>query len=470
MDESGKVTPKDGVSGSTKIKIEDITNGYETYFTVIVNKLENTDTVTYIYSANDMVSFRDAVNAGDNYTGKSVYVMADIDLSTVCSSTLGSWTPIGSTGINFAGTFDGNYHTISNLYIYNNTNKYVGLFSVTDSSVIKNVILNNAYVYCYNNGDCNTGGIAGGTINASINNCMVMGNVIGRHPVGGIVGIASGGTIVSCINKATVKAMYINSTLPGVVGGIAGMVSGLVQIDSCYNLGQITANSSSSNSVGGIIGHISSKTSTSSSVKNCYNIGKTTVAYNKGGIVGTGTRMSFSNNYWLSGCGATYGRAESKSNSGAASVTAANLKTYTSKLGKLYEDDNFNINSSYPILWWQVPTIELNKKQEYIKVREELQLRIIQNEAVTTVFADEIDTSSFVWSSTNEDVATVNENGLVTGVSEGYTTVYGYYFHSCRRPWLRSDQATPDSGQTPHPYLPQSPFLHKPQRCYSGSR
>ena len=65
------------------------------------NRLQNTGTVTYIYDAADLVAFRNAVNAGDEYAGKTVYLMDDIDLSTVCSSTLGSWTPIGANRNNF---------------------------------------------------------------------------------------------------------------------------------------------------------------------------------------------------------------------------------------------------------------------------------------------------------------------------------------------------------------------------------
>lgn len=97
VDQTGKVVAQEGISGVTQIKIEDVTNSYEISFTAIVNKLENTNTITYIYTADDMVKFRDSVNAGDNYSGKTVYVMADIDMSTVCSETVGSWTPIGAS-------------------------------------------------------------------------------------------------------------------------------------------------------------------------------------------------------------------------------------------------------------------------------------------------------------------------------------------------------------------------------------
>ena len=66
--------------------------------------------------------------------------MNDVDVSTVCSDTLGSWEPIGITPL--AGTFDGKYHTISNLYINSNAYQYAGLFSnIATTGNVKNLIL-----------------------------------------------------------------------------------------------------------------------------------------------------------------------------------------------------------------------------------------------------------------------------------------------------------------------------------------
>ena len=153
----GYITANDGVTGATKVEIEDTTNGYKAYFTLIVNKLENTDTVTYIYDSQDMCEFRDSVNAGNDYAGKTVYVMADIDLSDVCSASIGSFEPIG-TGKNeegktvyFSGTFDGNYHTIDKLYMNSDKYMYLGLFTAINSSaIIKNLILDNINICNYN--------------------------------------------------------------------------------------------------------------------------------------------------------------------------------------------------------------------------------------------------------------------------------------------------------------------------------
>jgi hypothetical protein len=94
------------------------------------------------------------------------------------------------------------------------------------------------------------------------------------------------------------------------------------------------------------------------------------------------------------------------------------LKGYTETLGKSYEDDEFNINAGYPILWWESANIELNKKQAYIKENEKMQLSIVQDEKVIDTIKVSIDETDFTWASTNEDIATVDENGMVTGLKE----------------------------------------------------
>ena len=53
--------------------------------------------------------FRDAVNAGHSFNGKTVKLTASIDLKNE------EWTPIGKNGAPFQGTFDGQGNTVSNL-------------------------------------------------------------------------------------------------------------------------------------------------------------------------------------------------------------------------------------------------------------------------------------------------------------------------------------------------------------------
>ena len=71
--------------------------------------------------------------------------------------------------------------------------------------------------------------------------------------------------------------------------------------------------------------------------------------------------------------------------------------------------------------------MSLNKNQEYIGVNEKLQLNVVEDDKVTEQIGSNYAATNFVWKSTNEDVATVDANGIVTGISDGYTTVYAYH-------------------------------------------
>ncbi len=445
MDENGKIMPKERATGSTRVQIEDVKNGYKTYFTIIVNKLENTETVTYIYDSEDMCEFRDSVNAGNDYAGKTVYVMADIDLSDVCSASIGSWEPIGTyvdeTGnsINFSGTFDGNYHTISNLYINSNQHIIQGLFR-TNSGMIQNLILENVNIYNYNNSDRTyTGGIAGQNLKNITNSAIISGNIKyqGTHNkesyllTGGLVGGNNTGIISSCYNNATVisKDTNKNSAIRVWAGGIAGE-SSHGQIHNSYNSGTITAEGGTVNSA---VGGIAAVCATNGLIQNSYNYGSITKSGNAlaGGIAGrifsSSNLGKINNSYCISNTSYSYNTIGYKGLTNG-KVSADVLKTYTAQLGPAYENDDWGINDGYPILWWEAPTIELNQKQAYIKENEALQLSIVGAHCnVPVAELENLKITDFTWSSSNEDVAKVDENALVTGVSEGYTTIYGKY-------------------------------------------
>ena len=268
VNENGFITPKKS-SGTAEITIKDIDNKCETKITVLVNRLlVDTDTVTYIYNIEDLVKFRDSVNAGNDYAGKTVYVMADIDMSTHCSEALGvSWTPIGATGTAFAGTFDGNYHTLSNLYYNSNRYTNVGLFA-NNSGTIENIILDNVYIYAVRNGTYDTtrvGGVVGTSSGSIINSGVNSGSIAGYNNtaitsswrvvyVGGIVG-STGGRVISCYNKADITCQNYNAysgCTSGMGGGIIGS-SGNTYIESCYNTGKVNTIARRAHS-GGIIG------------------------------------------------------------------------------------------------------------------------------------------------------------------------------------------------------------------------
>ena len=117
-----------------------------------------------ISSAEELAKLSRMQNAG-KITARSEFVLgADIDLSAYSSGK--GWTPIGNS-VHFTGTFDGNGHKITNLYI-NTLNGYQGLFSYTENATIKTLELKAEKILC---GDINSGGLIGAAKNSTVINC-----------------------------------------------------------------------------------------------------------------------------------------------------------------------------------------------------------------------------------------------------------------------------------------------------------
>lgn len=220
-----------------------------------------------ITKAEELKWFRDEVNRGRNYICAKISDEVDvIDMSTVChvedkSQNLEekSWEPIGNTSNNsYEGTFDGNYKTITNLYI-NANQEYSGLFGYTGESTIKNLTFEYANV-------TNTGvftGILVGYANTSTlqnikisNTCQMKG---GEDYTGGIAGKLLDGNAYNCVNYATVQGIED-------VGGLFGFFAGTGNsITACANYGKVTA---SSQIAGGLVGDFYSGT-----IQDCANYG-----------------------------------------------------------------------------------------------------------------------------------------------------------------------------------------------------
>lgn len=197
-----------------------------------------------------------------NFYGIRLVLKNDIDLD--CDASSPPFAPIGSK-IDFLGTFDGNGHKISNLYVNTTTGK-AGLFACVNSGTVKNItvegtVIDNASssasgagvagIVGYSTGkviieNCvskvnitssceNTGGILGYTNSDSvIRNCINLGNINSSNDfTGGILGFAVGGAVVyNCANFGTVSGKSY-------VGGIVGKTEGDVSL--CYSVGAITA-------------------------------------------------------------------------------------------------------------------------------------------------------------------------------------------------------------------------------------
>lgn len=209
---------------------------------------QNADGFYEIYTEADFVAFREIVEAqmretkptnSDNTA--SACLMADIDLSSVCSEELGSWRPIGfnaatvtlndgSTKLTsrcWNGVLEGNGHTISGLYVDDPEND-AGLFYEIWDAEVRNLV----FADCYLRGGFNAGTVAAKLNESVISNVTiestvtVSGTASGREitgNIGGVVGFAERRDsddaleFRGCVNKGTVTGHFA-------VGGIVGRI------------------------------------------------------------------------------------------------------------------------------------------------------------------------------------------------------------------------------------------------------
>ena len=248
----------------------------------------------------NQVQVYDAETKTSPYESIKCYLANGISLKAVChpadaanSVAEASWNPIGDKNP-FKGIFDGNGHTVSDLYI-NNSGNTLGLFGLVDGAEIKNVIVQGNVTGFYEEGNSQSGQYVGlvlgiGSSGVKLENCESRGSVTGYKYVGGIVGLvpSSGGTITMCTNRATVKNYSGQSGK--YFGGIVGSGCGL---SLCANYADITTES---NNVGGLAGVLSTD-SNRKGMNNCMNVGNVKGKQNVGGLVGNCCAANNVNNY-----------------------------------------------------------------------------------------------------------------------------------------------------------------------------
>lgn len=202
-----------------------------------------------ISSGAELAYLAKGVNDGSITTSDKYFKLTnDIDLNDQ------AWTPIGSGSYSFQGNFDGDNHTISNLYVSEEiTSAYTGLFGncyFTTNTTIKNLgisVSKQGITGIY------AGGLAG-QIRASssktltISNCFVTGSLINsKYRVdeafaGGMIGYisASSATVnitncYTCINTITARTDY-NAAVAGAGGFIGRITSGTLNLTNCFSL------------------------------------------------------------------------------------------------------------------------------------------------------------------------------------------------------------------------------------------
>ena len=233
------------------------------------------------------------------------------------------WLPINDDSSGLNAEFEGNGHTIFNLYIHRQDTDRVGLFArVGGSGIIRNAGVVNAemegrgyagilagsnsgtitdsYATGSVSGDNHVGGLvgdnsSGGAISAS----YATGSASGDNHVGGLVGYNSGGAISASYatgsasgiddvgglvgeNSGVITASYATGSVSGrdnYVGGLVGDNSGGAAITASYATGSVSGGNSS---VGGLVGYNSGGAAITAS----YATGSVSGNSSVGGLVG----------------------------------------------------------------------------------------------------------------------------------------------------------------------------------------
>ncbi len=232
------------------------------------------------------------------------------------------FTPISYSTGTFKGNFNGNKHTISNMYINaaEDDKKAKGLFGVIVEGYIGNLTITGNI-----NSNWHTGGLVGEGNGSDIiiENCQNKVDIVGYNMAGGIIGYSSA-IVKNCKNYGTIEITgndYGYSGVGGIVGhqgnkqislcenygkiigapragGILGSAgSQEIYISNCINEGDVINNKNGSNystGTGGILG--AQESVGKLSIINSYNKGSITGKLNEGGIIGVVSGTSWGTN------------------------------------------------------------------------------------------------------------------------------------------------------------------------------
>lgn len=213
----------------------------------------NSETNPYLLAnVADWQAYAEAVNGGDNMSGKYVKLTADIGTEEAPVT-----TAIGTSSNPYCGNFDGNGKEV---YVNLSSTSAIGVFAYYRGGSISNLTVRGTIAYT------NT-------------------TTTDHSTVGGVVGMIlknATATITNCKNYATIQAPDNCSA-----GGIVGKNNGGVTISGCTNYGNVNGGKLGNNnrSIGGIIGWINQ---VDTRIENCINNGAVSSTGSAATTAGTG--------------------------------------------------------------------------------------------------------------------------------------------------------------------------------------
>lgn len=304
--------------------------------------------VYLIGTAAKLAWFADAVQNGQRDI--SAKLTANINLNGK------PWTAIGTSSNKFAGTLDGDSHTVSGLV----TTGLVG--ELAEGGVVENLRVNCAIV--------STSSLLGGVANSSagtIRNCMVSGSITfssggynGASAIGGIAGRTTGNGVISgCVSRAVVKDAYDNSTYgtSAPLGGIAGYAYGVVE--NCYFTGTLAVKKTQPNKIiqqkrGGLVGELNAN----AELKGSYVAGEFAIADESkfGAVVGkVNSGATITNCAYLDTIAPQ--AAADGTTSGMTAHTADYMRSAEFAVDMGMNQDDGTLNGGFPVLPWQGGTV-----------------------------------------------------------------------------------------------------------------
>lgn len=295
--------------------------------------------VYLIDTAAKLAWFADAVNGGQKaINGK---LTANINLNGK------TWTAIGTSSNKFAGTLDGDSHTVSGLA---GTGGLV--YYLSANGTVKSLCVD-----CAIDGTSNVGGIADKS-EGRIENCLVSGYIKGGDDaifgVGGIVGHGVAGNVISgCVSTADILFKYSRYAVQNGAGGIVGYTYGTVE--NCYFAGNVHTNAKSvmAGGFGGLVGCAYSN----AVMKDCYTVGAVTGPESSfGAVVGkVNSGATITNCAYLDTVAPQ--AAADGTTSGMTAHTADYMRSAEFAVDMGMNQDDGTLNGGFPVLPWQGGTV-----------------------------------------------------------------------------------------------------------------
>lgn len=231
------------------------------------------------------------------------------------------WQHIGTASAPFTAVFNGNNHTIHNVFINRPSESYASLFGRVENTTISNIHLRGPLSFI--TGYKSVGPLAGHVVNTQVINASADVEVFAY-------GTTSGGLIGSATNNSVVRHSYATgdvTTDSWRAGGLAGVVEKNSIVEGCFATGNISGTSRVSAGVmsGGLVGTLRE----SSTISNGFATGNVTGDSSASSLVGSMVRSEVINAFAI-------GR-----------VTYTSTQTPAGLVGTVYRDGNEFISYSH---------------------------------------------------------------------------------------------------------------------------